>query len=87
MFRQGMKPRCLSRGQTLKIFIVKTLTSPLENVDITTSETLELTVRLRIPTGNRLDVSTTWKEKAKGWKWLAVMELTGYKNILDKNEQ
>ena len=85
MFRQGMKPRCLSCGQTLKIFIVKT--SPLENVDITTSETLELTVRLRIPTGNRLDVSTTGKEKAKGWKWLAVMELIGYKNILDKNEQ
>ena len=43
MFRQGMKPRCLSCGQTLKIFIVKT--SPL---DITTSETLKLTVRLRI---------------------------------------
>ena len=63
MFRQGMKPRCLSCGQTLKIFIVKT--SP---IDITTSETLKLTVRLRIWTGNRLDVSTTGKEKAKGWE-------------------
>ena len=63
------------------------LRSPSENVDITTSETLKLTVRLRIWTGNRLDVSTTGKEKATGWKWLALMELTDYKNILDKNVQ
>ena len=48
---------------TLKIFIVKK--SPLENVDITTSETLNLTVRLRIGSGNRLDVSTTQREKSK----------------------